>query len=205
MAMLRRPPQHALLRRRLRAEGQHELKHPPGAVGAMREVAVIAGADAENAQPVERRAKRDGLDRHAGPERGEAREVHQHERNGRRIHDVVVFDGGWGRGGSGRGGLGRGGKLRFAHVFACERFFACERLTACEGFMRTIEPYHDYELEKESREPTSQPRDFQPNYSADCSGANSFLGQFLGRHPAIYMARRLSAAVLPVRRSVTIS
>src|SRR5262249_5764665 len=47
--------------------------------------------DAEDAQPVERDAERDRGPADAGPERRQAGEMHQHERDGRRIHDVVVL------------------------------------------------------------------------------------------------------------------
>ncbi|MGB8632997.1 MAG: hypothetical protein WCD69_27080, partial [Xanthobacteraceae bacterium] len=53
---------------------------------------MIARTYAEDAQPIEQEADRDGLEGHAGPEYGDARQVNEHKRNGRRIHDVVVLD-----------------------------------------------------------------------------------------------------------------
>ena len=88
--MLGGPPQHALLRRRLRKHREHELEYAAGRIGAMREVAMVAGADTEHAQPIERYANRDRLPRDAGPERRDAGEVHQHEWDRRRIDDVAM-------------------------------------------------------------------------------------------------------------------
>ena len=45
------PPKDAALSRSLREERQHELEDPAGAEGAMGEIAMIAGADREDAQP----------------------------------------------------------------------------------------------------------------------------------------------------------
>ena len=58
LAVLGRPPEHALLRRALGEAGEHELAGAAGLEGAVREVAVVAGADAEHAQPVEGDAQR---------------------------------------------------------------------------------------------------------------------------------------------------
>ena len=49
VAVLGRPPQHALLHGALREEGEDELEDAAGRIGAVREVAVIAGADREDA------------------------------------------------------------------------------------------------------------------------------------------------------------
>ena len=56
----------------------------------MREIPVISRADREHAQPVQRHADRDRLPGDAGPDRGEAAEVHSDEGQGGRIHDVVM-------------------------------------------------------------------------------------------------------------------
>jgi hypothetical protein len=83
------PPENALLRAGLRQEAEHELKQAAGRIGAVREVAVIAGADGEDAQPVERDAKHHGLPGDARPDRAEAGKVRQDEGNGGRIDDIV--------------------------------------------------------------------------------------------------------------------
>ena len=55
-AVLGGPPEHAALGRALGEAGEHELAGAAGLEGAVREVAVVAGADAEHAQQVERDA-----------------------------------------------------------------------------------------------------------------------------------------------------
>ena len=91
MAVLRGPPQHALLRASIWAQHrEHELEDAAGRKGAVREIAMIAGADGEDAQPVEPDAERDRRPGDAGPDRRDAGEMHQHEGDRRRIHDVVV-------------------------------------------------------------------------------------------------------------------
>ena len=45
----------------LRQDGEHELEHAARSIGAMREVAMIAGADGEDPQPVEQQAETDRL------------------------------------------------------------------------------------------------------------------------------------------------
>ena len=92
MAMLGCPPQHAFLGRALRQDGERELERAAGPVGAMREVAVVAGTDGEDPQPVEEEAEYERVVGHAGPQGGDAREVHEDEGNGRRIHDVGMLD-----------------------------------------------------------------------------------------------------------------
>src|SRR5438094_4273178 len=57
----------------------------------MREVAMITGANGKHAHRIEHKADGYGLPGNAGPDRGKADEVHQHERDGGRIDDVVVF------------------------------------------------------------------------------------------------------------------
>ncbi len=90
MPMLGGPPQHALLRRRLRQHREHELECAAGREGAMGEIAVIAGADREDPQPVEHEADRDRRPGNTGPDGGDAGDVHEDEGNGGRIDDVVV-------------------------------------------------------------------------------------------------------------------
>src|SRR5262245_43669091 len=91
MAMLGRPPQHALLQRALRQHREHELERPAGRIGAMREVAVVSGPDGEDARPVEHDTDDEGVPGDAGPDRRETRQVDKHEWDRRRIDDVVMF------------------------------------------------------------------------------------------------------------------
>ena len=58
-AMVRRPPQHALLARALRQHRHQELIEAVELVGAMAEVAVVARGDPEHAYGVHRRHQRD--------------------------------------------------------------------------------------------------------------------------------------------------
>ena len=106
LPMLGRPPQRAPLGGRLRKKGQRELERPAGFIGAMGEVAVIAGADGEDPEPVQADADRQSRPAHSGPDGAEAGQVRQGERNRRRINNVrgglgtlEVFGGGaWHRG-----------------------------------------------------------------------------------------------------------
>src|SRR5262245_66464875 len=91
MAMLCCPPQHALLRGALREEREHQLKCAARRVGAMREVAMVAGADRKDAQPIEHDAEHDRLPGDAGPDRRNAGKMHHHAWDGGRIDDVVVL------------------------------------------------------------------------------------------------------------------
>ena len=56
LAMLGRPPQDALLGARLGKEGEDELEHPRGRIGAMGEIAVVSSTDRKDTQPIERGA-----------------------------------------------------------------------------------------------------------------------------------------------------
>jgi hypothetical protein len=56
----------------------------------MREITVIAGTDGEDADDIEAQANPQRRRAHASPNRGEGREVKEHERNGRGIEDIVV-------------------------------------------------------------------------------------------------------------------
>jgi hypothetical protein len=88
VAMVRRPPQHALLRRRLRNECENELKDPRGLIGAVGKVAMVASADGENSEPVKTNPDRHRLHGHAGPDRREASQMHDQEGYGRGIDDI---------------------------------------------------------------------------------------------------------------------
>jgi len=90
MPVLLRPPQHAFLRRTLAHHGEHELERPAGRIRPMREVAVVSGADGEDAGPIKDHADHDGLPGDARPDRPETGEMHQDEGNGGRIHDVLM-------------------------------------------------------------------------------------------------------------------
>ncbi len=90
MAMLLRPPQHALLAGRLAHHREHELEPAARRIGAVGEIAMVAGADREDASPVEDDADHDRLPGDARPDRAQAGEMDQDEADGRRIHDVVI-------------------------------------------------------------------------------------------------------------------
>ena len=90
-AVLGSPPEHALLGRALRHEGQDELKGPTGGKGAVGKIAVIAGADREHPDPIESHPDSDGLPGHARPDGREAGEMDEKERDGLRIDDVIVI------------------------------------------------------------------------------------------------------------------
>ena len=79
VSVFRGPPQYAFLREALREKCKDELKYPACRIGPMREVAMIAGADCENAQPVEREAKRTRSPGDAGPDGGKAGEMNAQE------------------------------------------------------------------------------------------------------------------------------
>src|SRR5215211_1509714 len=84
------PPQNALLGAALSEKCQDELEQPAGGVGPMRKVPVIPRPDRKHAEPIKRDADRDRLPGDAGPERGRAAQVDQHEREDVRIDDVVM-------------------------------------------------------------------------------------------------------------------
>ncbi len=91
VAVLRSPPQHALLGAALGDERQDELERSAGRIGLVRKQPVIARADGEDAQPIEADTQRHGLPGDARPDRREAGQVYQDERKRRGIDDVVVF------------------------------------------------------------------------------------------------------------------
>ncbi len=72
VAMVGRPPQHALLRRRLREHGENELEAPARLISPVGKVAMVTRANGEDPQPVKANADRHRLRRYAGPDRGEA-------------------------------------------------------------------------------------------------------------------------------------
>jgi len=88
VAMVGGPPQDALLRGRLRERRENELEDPAGLISAVGKVAMVTGANGEDPQPVKANANRDRLGRDAGPDRGEAREMHDDERYRRGIDDI---------------------------------------------------------------------------------------------------------------------
>jgi hypothetical protein len=93
LAVLGGPPQRSLLGRALGDERQHELERPAGLERPVREVAVVAGGDGEH--PQQKKADGDG---HGGagdasPDRRQAGEVDQDERDRPGIDDVVVVFG----------------------------------------------------------------------------------------------------------------
>jgi len=57
----------------------------------MRKVSVVARANGKNSQPIEHDTDRDGQPGDSGPDRRNAGQMHQHERNCRRIHDVIML------------------------------------------------------------------------------------------------------------------
>src|SRR5204863_7944905 len=81
MAMVRRPPQRALLSRRASDAGEHELKDTTRAVRPVREIAMVSTRDAEHANGVHRRAEADRFPRDTGPERAQTRHVKTEERD----------------------------------------------------------------------------------------------------------------------------
>lgn len=91
VAVLGGPPQHALLRRALGENSENELEGSAAREGAVREVAVVPRCDGEDPQPINGDADDHRLKRHAGPERGQTRDMNERERNGGGIDYVVVL------------------------------------------------------------------------------------------------------------------
>src|SRR5262249_44691575 len=91
MPMLGRPPEDALLGAGLGEQGEDELEQPAGGIGAVREVAVIACPDGEDAQPVQPQAERQVLPGDAEPDRGEAAQMDHHEGQGGWIDNVIAL------------------------------------------------------------------------------------------------------------------
>src|SRR4029079_4665388 len=82
MPVLRSPPDDALLRSGLGHEREDELEGPARRIGPVREIAMIACADGEDAQPIERDANSERLPGDAGPDCSEAAEMDEDEGNG---------------------------------------------------------------------------------------------------------------------------
>jgi hypothetical protein len=90
MAMLRRPPQNALLCATLGRECEDELKYPGRRVGAVRKIAVLSRPDGKHPHPIQRHTDRHGLPRDTGPDRSDTTQVHQHEWYSGRINEVIM-------------------------------------------------------------------------------------------------------------------
>ncbi len=90
VAMMRRPPERALLRRHRAAEREHELRQARESVRLVREVTVVPGGDEEHP----RRERHDEQDHRgagdAGEDREEREQVQREERERRPDVDLVV-------------------------------------------------------------------------------------------------------------------
>ena len=75
------PPQRATLDRAVADAGEHELEEATGAVGAVRQVAVVKTGDGEHAHGVERHRHPHGGPAPADPDHGEAGKVDADERD----------------------------------------------------------------------------------------------------------------------------
>ena len=93
VAVLRGPPQNALLCGALAQDGEHELEGAAGRIRAMGEQAMIARADGENPQPIEGDAKYERFPGHARPNRPETGKMYQKKGNRRRIDNIVMYVG----------------------------------------------------------------------------------------------------------------
>ena len=89
VAVIGRPPEHALLGRRLSQQRQQELGHAGQPVGAMAEVAVEAGRDGEHPQVVGAEAEGDALPGEADGEDAEGRDMDEEEADERRRADLL--------------------------------------------------------------------------------------------------------------------
>ena len=79
VAMLGRPPDQSGLGGGLRQKTDDELEYPPGLIRAVCKIAVVAGANRENAYPVKGHADHDIGGRHASEERAQRSDVHTKE------------------------------------------------------------------------------------------------------------------------------
>ena len=116
--MVAGPPKWTLLQCSGAPEGHEELRYPTHLVGAVGEVAVVAGGDAEHPADIEHGAEHPVLPGHIHEEGGQRGQVHQEERNGR--HPVSARF------------IGRGGRSRSApgscsggHDSGCEPNTGC--------------------------------------------------------------------------------
>src|SRR5262245_6950125 len=91
IAVMRRPPDRALLGGGLRQERQTELPEPVELVGAMAEIPVVAARDAEHAKKVGPGTETD--QRPGRPERGQNRKEDQRMHDDERKHgcEVVIL------------------------------------------------------------------------------------------------------------------
>ena len=90
MPVLGSPPENALLRACLCEEPQQELKDPARAVGSVRKVPVIAGANRKHSRPVKDKTYRYGLPADAAPKHLQTGEMDQYKRQRGRIYNVIV-------------------------------------------------------------------------------------------------------------------
>src|SRR3954447_12802877 len=84
------PPQRTLLGGGGAAEGHQELHRSAHPVAAVGEIAVVARGDEEHADGVEDPAQHEGTSGHAGEDGGQARQMHEEERDGRRPVQTLV-------------------------------------------------------------------------------------------------------------------
>src|SRR5260370_42490960 len=91
MPVLGGPPQDTALGRALRQRGEHELGDAARCVGAVRKVSMVAGPDGEDPQPVKRDADRNCLPCDPAPDGADAGQMHEYERYGGWIDDVVML------------------------------------------------------------------------------------------------------------------
>src|ERR1700704_2221782 len=84
MAMMCGPPDRTTLHGRGPEQPEYELAGPRSLESAMRKVAVIKAGDGEHAHDVSGHRYGDRHRADAGPERGQARQVHQQEWNAAR-------------------------------------------------------------------------------------------------------------------------
>src|SRR4051812_23200615 len=90
MPVLRSPPEDALLRGALCQERKDELKRTARRVSAVRKIAMVAGPDREDAQPVQGHTNCERLPGHARPYRRKTCDVDQDEWDRGRVNDIVV-------------------------------------------------------------------------------------------------------------------
>lgn len=81
LTMMRRPPQRSFLQSAATEASDEELHHPAGFVGAMREIAMVAGRDAEHADEVKDAAQDESGGIDAGEQHGETSKVQTDKRH----------------------------------------------------------------------------------------------------------------------------
>src|SRR5438105_6872123 len=82
MAVVCRPPQHALLRRRHGHEGDDDLKRAAGFKRAMREIAMIPGRDEEHAHDEERKGSHEVIPMKGDEENQQRSKMSEKKRQG---------------------------------------------------------------------------------------------------------------------------